>query len=106
MSKQRKFKGYLRFDWVELPDNDFGLKSTATGDWANIHKITNKPRRYFVSCNLKLESGSLHHVNISFHDKSKHKQDIKILMKQAFDIAKQDVKENVLLTESYFIITA
>lgn len=34
------------------------------------------------------------------------KQDIKILMRKAFDIAKQDVTENVLLLESYFIITA
>lgn len=33
------------------------------------------------------------------------KQDIKILMRKAFDIAKQDVTENVLLLESYFIIT-
>lgn len=104
--RERKFKGYLRISFVELPNNELGTINKATEDWRNIIKITKKPRKYFVSCYLKLESGSVHHVNINFQDKSNSAQDIKVLMKQAFNIAKQDLDEPVLLSESYFIITA
>lgn len=104
--RDRKFKGYLKIIWVELPNNELGTHTIAEGDWkTKRNQITKKPRKYYVSCNLKLASGSVHHVNISFQDKSV-KQDIKVLMQEAFNIAKQDLTEEVRLFESYFIITA
>lgn len=104
--KDRKFTGFLKIQFVELPNDEIGTHAIAVGDW--LHKrqqITKKPRCYYVSCNLKLANGGLHHVRLHFHDKV-GKQDISVLMRQAFDIAKRDVDESVLLFESYFIISA
>lgn len=101
----KKFKGYLRIDFVDLPNNELGTKTLTTEDWLVKRKqITKKPRTYYVSSHVKLMSGSTITTRLTFTTKT-NKEDIKPLMMKAFELSTQNLDEPVDLFNSYLVVT-